>query len=305
LGESIEKDVDDERKRTAHLPKWPRVLIFDANVYLNLAKVPGNASVFRAVERAVRETKIFNLVLPEPVEAAINAHRQQAIEGHWKLRQDALRNGKTFLADLAPDESSFARVCSDLQSAIDSRKAALPDTVTAMDSLLATAARVPTTPAHCADAVAHFLAKKAPAHERKEKGRQHIAILRDCLIWASVKEQLQTNLVEFVSADTDFTSSTHNERLHEELQAEVSEFRLAFHTLQDFLNEHISKAIRVVPAPPYIEGDLWPSYKQCPVCGSDKIASALIPGPTGFGWGYRQYCPGHGGYVATGEPYDD
>jgi hypothetical protein len=281
----------------------PRVLILDANVYLNLAKVPGNTPVLKAIEKAVRAGVEFELLVPEPVASAVAEHREEAIAGHWKIRRESLRDMKQYLADLAPDPAIFRQLADGLHENIKKAEAQLPDTVAAMDSLLAAGRVVACEPRHFADAGARFMQKKAPAHERSDKGRKHIAIFKDCLIWAVTREQTATSLVEFVSADTDFTSPTHNEKLHEELVAELEPRRLKFHTLDDFVKVHIKDAPAVVEAPP--SSWTWPHFNTCPVCGSDKIGQALIPGPSASGYSYRQYCPSHGGYVDTGEPYDE
>lgn len=288
---------------TTTIPDWPRILVLDANVYLNLAKVPGNTPVLKAIERTVRAASEFTLVVPEPVASAVAEHRQEAINGYWKIRREALRDMKEYLADLAPDPVAFRELTVNLQKAIQEAEGLIPDTVAAMDALLSAGEIVNCEPHHFADAGARFIGKRAPAHERPDKGRKHIAIFKDCLIWSITRERTAGAVVEFVSADTDFTSPTHNEKLHEDLVADLGVGRLKFHTLDDFVKVHVKEAPAIVRAPP---GNwTWPHFDHCPVCGSDRIGPALIPGPSPSGYSYRQYCPTHGGYVDTGEPYDE
>ena len=279
-------------------------LVLDANVYLNLAKVPGNAPVLRAIEKAVKRGD-FNLLVPAPVSAAVHRNRDKAIQDFWKIRRDALRTMKSHLRDLADDPAAFDALATAINEAIEENTRELPDTVGAMDSLLACGVVVPSEDRHWADAGRRFTEKRPPAHERANKKREHIAILNDCLIWARVREEVDGEEgLEFVSGDSDFCSPTHNLKLHDDLAAEVDAARFRFHTLEDFIEKHVTNETRVsivLPPPSYP----WPSFTQCPVCGSDTILPNAAPGPTPYGWGYRQFCPAHGGYVPTGEPYDD
>ncbi|HEY4184695.1 MAG TPA: PIN domain-containing protein [Polyangia bacterium] len=283
---------------------WPRALIFDANVFLNLAKTPGNAPVLRAIKDNVAKGTSFRLLIPEPVMSAVQHHRENAIKDHWAIRREALRNMKAHLGDLASDPDQFKLFAEALHRTIEAQTAALPDTVSAMDELLSTGTVVKCHPSHFEDAGRRFVEKRAPAHLRQKK-REHISIFNDCLIWAVVRDTATSQAVELVTADSDFTSPEHNERLHPELESELAGLKFKFHTLNAFVQKHISREVAVV-SPPIFFGSLGTAYKQCPVCGSDQIRPDLIPGPSQYGgWSYRQFCPAHAGYVDTGEPYDD
>jgi len=284
---------------------WPRALIFDANVFLNLAKTPGNAPVLRAIRDTVQKGTSFQLLIPEPVLTAVKNHRESAINDHWRIRRQALRDMRAHLGDLAPDPGKFNQLTEALHSALNAQIVALPDTVAAMDDLLATGTVVPCTPNHYDDAGRRFVEKRPPAHSRPPKKREYLSIFNDCLIWSVVRSAAQSQAVELVTADLDFTSPEHNERLHPDLERELGDSKFKFHTLDDFVEKHISREF-VVVAPPSFLGSTGSAYTECPACGSDKIRPELNPGPSQYGgWSYRQFCPAHGGYVDTGQPYDE
>jgi hypothetical protein len=269
----------------------PTFFIFDADVLLKLAQHPANIEAIRAIAKKVA-TGTNRVVVPDPVLNAFNREKHHAAETFWKAQRSNIKGLRQLSLTLPLAAKDITPFADRLAAELDSKASGVPETIKAVEDLLANGEPVPTTDKMKSAAADRVSLSNPPARNASNSS------INDCIIWEIVKERTLRGEVIFVTDNyKDFSDPVHREKLHPNLLLELgNKPKFCYHPLEGFRKNHI-KSVKIV-AP-------LPSPTICPVC-SNPIVGSVGPRPSEYGgWTYQFYCDQCHRYYDTGEFYDD